>query len=92
MNKNTIVARIKSEFAKQMPESTILYIIDYNKKDIYVIHAVPTNQLNKKDDWLDGMYSMDKNSYEIIGGYIPTVDGFEIFDLPKENTIYQNRG
>ena len=92
MNKNTILARIKSEFNKQMPDKTIIYIIDYDEKGIYVIHAVPTDKANKDNKWMDGMYSMDKDSFEIVGGYVPPVDGLEIFDLPKERTIYQYRG
>ena len=88
MNNNTIIASIKSLFKKEFPYKTVLRIVDYKEKNCYVVFAIPTDKLDKRDEWLDGLHSVDKNTKK-INGFQPMDNNPEIyFNLPKERTLY----
>lgn len=80
-------------YKKQKPGQTILKIIDYDHKNIYVILSVPSNRIKEADKWMDGMFTMDKDSLKILGGFNPMKnDPAAFFSLPESATIYTKEG
>jgi hypothetical protein len=84
---------IKLAFNKQKSGRTIVKIIDYGPKNMYVIVAVPSNSVKDADKWIDGRYAMDKDSLKILGGFNPIKHDPDIyFNLPESSVIYEKEG
>lgn len=80
---------IELAFKKRFSNKKILSVINYDAKDIYVIRAIPEN-VKTGVGWEDGMYSMDRNSLAVIGGFNPLVNDPDIFfNLPPSAIIYK---
>lgn len=78
---------INLAFKKKYKDKTILRVVDYPEENIYVIQAVPTKRLKEAGQWLDGMYSMDRASLAIIGGFNPLMHNPDLFfNLPADRT------
>lgn len=81
---------IKMAFEKKFKDKTITKIVNYDFEDIYVIYAVPTDRLKERVGWLDGVYSMDRNSLAIIGGFNLLQHHPEMFSaIAEDNIIYE---
>lgn len=78
-----IIPQIKKLF----PGKTVLSIVDYAEKNIYVVHAVPKGKENEK--WLDGNYAVSRTTLDIAGGFASLDNEPEVFfNLPKDRVIY----
>lgn len=80
---------IKAAFDKQLPDKVIIKVTNYDDENIYVIQAVPKDRAMEFGRWLDGMYSMNRDSLKVIGGFNPIMHNPKVFcNLPEENIIY----
>lgn len=89
MNEKVSVQEIKETFNKAIPNKTIFKITDYAEKNCYVVYAISNDKLDKKDDFLDGLYAIDKDTME-VSGFQPMVSGPKIyFNLPEDRVLYR---
>lgn len=84
------VKAIFDEFAKVYPYKKILQIVDYREKGLYVVFAVPKDQVQNRGKWLDGLHSVDMKTHKIVDGFQPLDNDPDLFfSLGRDRIIYQ---
>ena len=88
-----IVDKITKIFNDLFPSKTIIFIIDYYEHDKYVIHAIPTTSIARRKEFQDGMYSLNRETLEFEGGFMPLAEDPGIFfNLPEDRMLYKLEG
>ena len=89
MKGRVTIQSLKKAFDKAIPNKTIFKITDYAERNCYVVYAISNDKLDQKDDFLDGLYAIDKDTME-VSGFQPMVSGPKIyFNLPEDRIIYR---
>ena len=86
------VQGIINEFAKVYPNKEVLQIVDFREKGIYVVFAIPKNQIEDRKEWLDGLHSVDMDTLKIVDGFQPLDnDSLLLLSLGKDRIIYKKQ-
>jgi len=87
--RRNLINNISKIVKEYFTNNTVFSITDYKEKNKFVIFAVPNDQVNNADQWTDGLYSIDKRTFE-VNGFNPLLnDPYIYFNLPKDRIIYK---
>lgn len=85
---NQIIGKIQLKF----PNKSIMKIIDYAEKNLYVVYAIPKGREKDAGRWLDGIYGVDKTSMKIVPDFSVVNFKYEpqiLNNLPEDRIIFE---
>lgn len=84
------VKKVLDTFKLKFPKKEVLSIVDYDEEGIYVVFAIPKNQIQNRNKWMDGLHAVSKENPRIVKSFQPLDHHPEIyFGLGPERTIYK---
>ncbi|MBP5593900.1 MAG: hypothetical protein J6Y02_00865 [Pseudobutyrivibrio sp.] len=90
MSNNEILFKVKRTIRSRFPNQEVVKIIDYPEKSIYVVWVVPKGLINNKDEWMDSLYAIDKDTFKFYGSFNPLAnDPDTYFNLSKDQVIFE---